>query len=163
MTTTTSKIGKITLTKLKINRALSEETECFSATICLDGKPIGTCGNRGHGSDNEYFWTDREAGKRLREYAQSLPDSEYEGMTLPMDLDILIGDIMEEIEVEKQHRRWCKTKLVYRLKGDEKDTWRTFKPKTTPVWTKGWKAAIEQKHGDKLEEILNQRFGDPVN
>ena len=40
---------KLTLKNVKVNKAMSEETHCFSATIYKDGKKVGTVCNRGHG------------------------------------------------------------------------------------------------------------------
>lgn len=40
---------KIEIRNLQVNNALSDETNCFSATVYIDGKPAFLTGNRGHG------------------------------------------------------------------------------------------------------------------
>ena len=43
----------ITLKKVKLNTAMSEETLCFSADIYEDGKLVAHVSNRGHGGCND--------------------------------------------------------------------------------------------------------------
>lgn len=45
---------KITLTNVQIHPDMTEETDCFSATICLDGKAVGTVKNDGQGGSHRY-------------------------------------------------------------------------------------------------------------
>lgn len=48
-TTTASQLSRLTLKSLKTVKWMSEETNCFTATVLLDGKTIGTAENDGHG------------------------------------------------------------------------------------------------------------------
>lgn len=40
---------RITLTNIKHVKSMSEETACFQATVCLDGRPAATAENSGKG------------------------------------------------------------------------------------------------------------------
>lgn len=149
----------ITLKNLKINDRLSDETTCFSATVVLDGKPIGTASNRGCGGCDEYHWTDREAGKRLEEYARTLPKVEAYGMTFNPDLGSLIADLIDKQEEEKTLRRWCKTQVVFRLKTDKANQWRKLKA----PWTKAALKVLREVNGDNLDRVANlELLGEPV-
>ena len=151
---------KIELRNLRINKALSDETTCFSADVWVEGRKIGVAMNRGHGSCHDYHWTDQEAGKALHEYAFQAYDGKVIGnfqppLTITFDhLDHLIDELINKAEEEKQMRRWCKTKVCIRLKGDKQGEWRTYRGTYSPEFA----AALRTKHGEALEEILNERF-----
>ena len=149
----------VTLKNLKINNKLSDETTCYSATVLVDGKPIGTAGNRGCGGDDEFHWTDREAGRRLEEYAKTLPQVEAYGMKFDADLGSLIADLIAKHDEEKALRRWCKDKVCFRLKGDQKNSWRQIKA----PWTKAILKILREQNGDKIDRIANlELFGEPT-
>lgn len=59
---------KITLKNFKHLASLSEETLCFTATVCVDGKAIGTASNHGHGGST----TVHIADPKVREAHDSL-------------------------------------------------------------------------------------------
>jgi len=46
-------MGKLTLKKVKVYEAMSEETICFSADLYEDGKLVAHVSNRGQGGSNE--------------------------------------------------------------------------------------------------------------
>jgi len=145
----------VTLKSVKIHPDMSEETNCFSATIYLDNKRVGTVRNSGRGGCNDYHWEKPEAGRQIEEFAKTLPlPSEYFSEGLPMDIDLFIDDLMEKHEENKQYKRSCKTKTLFRLEGQEKGVYYEIKiPYSTQV-----KLKLQEKHGDKLVEIINERF-----
>jgi len=50
--------------------------------------------------------------------------------------------------------RWCKTKTVFRLKGDPEGSWLIIKaPFSDRV-----REHIARKYGDRVEEIANERY-----
>jgi hypothetical protein len=134
----------ITLTKLKINRALSEETDCFSATIMVNGVAVGDVVNRGGGGSHEYHWNKPEVGRDIEAWAaQQSTEFDFE------KLDQVIDDLRLNLEVEKQLRRWMKTQTCFRLHGDKLGTWRTLKSTDPRAIT-----AIREKYGDEVAFIL---------
>jgi len=46
---------EITIKNLKVIKALSEETLCFTATVYVDGKKAGTASNRGFGGMTDVY------------------------------------------------------------------------------------------------------------
>jgi hypothetical protein len=143
---------EVTLKNVKLNVALSDETDCFSATIYIDGKRAATCGNRGNGGPNFYDFKDHTLRKSFEDYCKSLP---YEGpYDLKMDAELYISELLMKWEENHQIKKWCKKKTIFRLKGDKKDQWRTYATPYHPDFGK----KIRAKHGDQLEEIGNERF-----
>jgi hypothetical protein len=135
----------LSLANLKINRALSEETDCFSATIYVDGKSAGTVVNRGNGGCNEYVWNDRAIGRKVEAWAVQQP-TEYKSEKL----DQLIDAIRIDLETEQQLRRWMRKKTCFRLKGDERGHWRQL---NGPLGDAA-REFLKKQYGEKLEIIL---------
>ena len=81
---------KITLSKIKIHPDMSEETACFSASICLDGKEVGTVKNDGQGGSHSYHWQDRDVGRRIEEWADT-QDTEFDFERLDQIVDGLLA------------------------------------------------------------------------
>ena len=151
----------IQLKNVKVCNWASQETTCFDATIYADGKKIGTASNQGTGGSNNYHIPDADMRKAFHAHCKSLPpvpwgDEEWAKDLAPMesDADIVIGDLLAKYEETKQFKRWCKTQTCFRLKGDDLGSYRTVKAKYDPRV----KAFIAKKYGDKVEEILNERF-----
>ena len=152
----------ITLRKIKVIESMSEETTCYQAEICLDGKLVATAENRGTGGPDSYHFTVPDVRKQMEAYCATLPPldmSEYKMDPLPMNLERYIGELLEkhqaaahEKKVEAQKKRWCQKKTVFRLKGDAVGAYRTI---NTPFDQK-IKEHLVSKHGDKLEGILNE-------
>ncbi len=73
---------EITLKNISHNERLSEETNCFSATIYIDGKNAGEASNHGHGGPTMIH--PRELEQKINAYTKTLPPVEVQGMTLEM-------------------------------------------------------------------------------
>lgn len=144
----------LSVKKYKHYPRLSEETSCFVADICVDGKVIGEAKNDGRGGSNIYYWTDVQAGIALEKWANEQPtEFEFE------KLDQLLDDIFTKMEEEQQYVRWCKKGTYFRLKGDKAGVWRTVRQhKGKAPFTPQIEQWIHKTYGDKLEEILNKRF-----
>jgi hypothetical protein len=61
---------RISVKNYKVVAELSEETECYTATIYMDGKRIGKASNRGSGGPDEYLFDSRELSDAFYEYAK---------------------------------------------------------------------------------------------
>jgi hypothetical protein len=151
---------KCELRNVKTHVKLSEETECFSATLYLDGKAACEVGNRGTGGPHEYRWlVGRECGlqQQFEAHVTTQPALELgDGLgSVPCNSDIFVDRLLGEWDIVQQLKRWCKKDVVFRLKSDKSGAWRTFRGvKFTP----DVKAHILKLHGDALEEIANERF-----
>jgi hypothetical protein len=112
---------KIEVKKISHNARLSEETMCFSADLYVDGKNIGSVGNRGHGGCNDfnvYGADNRALMQKAEEFCKGLPPVNSYDMVLPMDLEFFVTLLVSREISRKEFTRLCKTKVVFE-KGDE--------------------------------------------
>ena len=80
--------------------------------------------------------------------------SEYFDKGMTYNMDIVVDILVNHFEEEKQIKRWCKTKTIFTLKGDEKGSYRSFNNKFNDKLFDH----ITNKYGDQLGEILNMRY-----
>lgn len=134
----------IELSKVKINKAFSRETVCFTATILENGNPVAYVENDGNGGANhiqplkagiESKIAFSEAMVRIEAYTQTLPsifgdwDTEKKypiPQTLDVIVDTLIGDEMEKADL----RRLLKSNVVFR---NEKGLFKRKVPKGADI------------------------------
>lgn len=131
---------------IKEHADMSHETNCFSATIYLEGKRVGHVSNRGNGGCNDYHWIDQEAAHTIALFAdEQCLEFDFERV------DQLIDQLLNEAAETKQLKRLAKKSAPFRLKGDDIGSWRTLgvpakDPRVLPH--------LQQKYGDKLERIF---------
>jgi len=139
---------KIEIKNVKINQHFSRETLCYTASLYVDGKRIGTAENDGGGGPDLFIYKDKEKGRAFEAYCRSLPptppskDFPYE---LPMCPEQVIGQLIEKWDLERQIKKMRKGHTVFRLKTDPEGSYRKFKG--------NYVAAIEAKAGDQLAQI----------
>jgi hypothetical protein len=148
----------------------------YNCTLYCDGKRVAKVINDGSGGPTMFEWLDRDAPrvditfhdykdevrtykgtpqeKRLVEYADSQTYECPDGSTRTHNAETLVGDLVGDYEETKQFKRWCRNKTYFRLKGDKKGRWSYFNVKYSPEV----KRQIERRYGDRIEEILNERF-----
>lgn len=106
---------KIELRNIKHAKFSSQETECFSATVFLDGVRTGTVDNDGRGASNSYHpWSMSET---LNDYARTKPPMQYRGQTYPHDADTVIGEILEEALSRKALRQLMSKRILFVREG----------------------------------------------
>jgi hypothetical protein len=105
---------KIELKNIKTSKFQSQETACFEATVYVDGVKSFTAHNDGNGGCNNYYG-DNEMIKKCEEWVKTLPKAKFMDSEYDMDLDLYISNIMDEIDNQKQIKKWCKTKTVFQL------------------------------------------------
>lgn len=94
--------ARITLKAVRLNAAMSEETTCYSATVYLDGKKVGTAMNHGHGGPDFYRWSDDAGGAEVERIGSEYDPSPYGG------LETLMGVLLDRFEDEKVAKRYAK-------------------------------------------------------
>ena len=115
-------------------KSLSHETRCFTASIYFDGKKVGTAENRGHGGNTMIYPI---VGKRdtlaaAEEWAKDQPDQVWdvewqdEPMIVESDLELLVDDLVDKYQFDKEWKRRCRNKTYFRLEGDEEGLYRTI-------------------------------------
>lgn len=88
----------VRLMQVFYNEEASEETDCFHATVIVNGLWAGTVMNDGRGGDNIYFPTTLR--QKLRGYSASMPLRKVwlgnMEVTLQPDEDWLISDLLHD-------------------------------------------------------------------
>lgn len=150
---------EITLHNITHNLRLSQETNAFTADVWINGKKAGTAENAGHGGETCVYLHPKELQQEAEAYARSLPPLDLgEGTLIPTTLDMLVDDLLTQHlhnnAVAKQKKRWCKKHVVYRVKGDPEDEYRTMQLDNGAFTDRQRKYLID-KYGDQLVEIVN--------
>ena len=143
---------KIEIRNVHFSERMSDETNCFSAMIWVDGRKAGEVMNHGTGGPNEYSFDTKE----LEAYASTLPrrPGYYGSETMAIDLDWIVDDLFEEWLKKKDEARMTKGRTTFHLKGDKEGEYRTIKVPFSPEM----KAKVVAKYGDKVEFFLNERI-----
>lgn len=127
---------KIELRDISTNERLSEETSCYSATLVVNGKVVGTTGNRGCGGGDEvnlkpgcgWTWPELEAAVKADYPAHDIsymyPGAAAGSHMMDASLETVCGEIVEKHGFEKKVKRAMKSKIVV-LTGN-KGEYRTY-------------------------------------
>lgn len=103
----------LTLKSVKVNKAMSEETLAYTATIYVNGKRAGTAMNHGHGGPDMYRWEDPDLGVIADRIGREYDSSPYGG------LEVLIGDMLAEREIQGIAKRMLKKGYRFALLCDD--------------------------------------------
>ena len=167
--TTNNQLRRFTLRGLKtIN---TDDGYAFSVTLCLDGKPVASASNDGNGGCNRWDWIGRRPnGSDLAatgaetlwlSIVAAMPPVSFEGQTLTKSSDWVLDELISDFENDKRLRRLAKTRILFRLAGDEVDSLRQIS-KAALAARFGSNAEIlgfmRGKYGSALVEIVNARF-----
>lgn len=151
---------KVTLQNIKYSASLSEETDAFTAVVCLDGKPAFEASNHGTGGCNDYnpmrgqnIDDFRAQLERFEAYVTAVtPASEkYPHWHPSIEMDSLIGEQITKHLRAKDYQRMARTKLVL-LKGTDVYTV-SLKGKKPAELTAEQRAGVQSRNADCV--ILN--------
>ncbi len=142
----------ITISGLKTT-ALVDDSAPFSCTVLVNGVRAFIASDDGHGGTYRFDPLNAR-GKELlgkaEAYATSLPPVDVEGESMPSDLEILIGRLVDREEERAQLRRWARAAVVYRTPQMHDGEYATI----SGAYTVAIKAQILAEHPDA--EILNE-------
>lgn len=103
---------KIELKQIKYYERLSEETNCFSAFVYVDGIKCASAENRGVGAMTDIWPIDikhKELVKQAEEFCKTLPPYVFsDGDTMPYALDTLVDELLEKHLDEKHKEKQAK-------------------------------------------------------
>jgi hypothetical protein len=103
---------KIELKQVKYYERLSEETNCFSAFVYVDGIKCASAENRGVGGMTDIWPLDikyKELVKQAEEFCKTLPPYVFsDGDTMPYKLDTLVDELFEKHLDEKYKEKHAK-------------------------------------------------------
>lgn len=101
-----TKIPEISLRNVKHYPSMSEETDCFEATVYVDGVLAGRVSNRGCGGAHDYGFDTRPIDQRFKEAGEQVTlGSGDEAITVVMDLELAIGDALSRYLTLKEVKR----------------------------------------------------------
>lgn len=166
---------KIELKSIQHYERMSEETNCFTANLYIDGKLAGTAENRGYGGNTDYHATTPE-GKDLiaqaEEYCKTLPSETFGDMTIDMNLEYYIDKQLEAYLLQKEQKKMTdKMKQHILVSSNPQVSYGTFKlshpiekviatPKGREFLT-GYIASIKPQLAEN-EKILNTNIPEEI-
>jgi hypothetical protein len=111
---------KIEIKNLKHSEFASHETNCFEASVYVDGKRIGVVSNDGQGGCNSYSHP-HNIWALIEDYAKTLPPIKYnlikDGVSteveLPIDMDSVIGDLVTDALYARDLKRAMTSKIMF--------------------------------------------------
>lgn len=106
----------VVLKNIKRVARLSEETECFSADVWVDGVKAGTVANHGHGGSHIFEPT--ALWQKLEDHAKTPPTRRVFGMDLQPDADSIVGDAYVHAQTERDLARMMARKIVFVRDGE---------------------------------------------
>ncbi|SFH27794.1 hypothetical protein SAMN04488020_10977 [Palleronia marisminoris] len=105
---------KIELKSIKYAAFSSEETNCYSATLYINGKKIGTVGNDGHGGPDR-FHGDHAAFAEADAWCKAnLPRWQMNDESFETDLEMRCGQLVDEWLVARDLKTALRTKVLMR-------------------------------------------------
>ena len=149
--------SKLTLKSFKTVRWMSEETICFTATVLLDGKVVGTASNEGHGGCTFIHYVSANAEATTQAFAKTISPSDFKGWefrTEGFDVTDLVDILVEKIDQQKHTEKMVKKMrkagvelLAYVTTDGQKGAYRAFKknPLRTPQAIETLKAGVKAK------------------
>lgn len=141
---------KIELKNVKYAAFASQETNCFNATIYVDGVKAGTVQNQGNGGPDDIH--PRDLRKKLDDFAKTLPPIDVSYMykdglphTIDPDAEIMIGELLNEWLKKRDLKRLCAKHILFRVPGKtyEEGVYASIRAMYTPEA----KAEVIARHG----------------
>jgi len=117
---------KIELKNVKHSEFASHETNCFEASVYIDGVRAGIVENDGQGGCNRYHPYELEI--KINDYAKTLPPVVGSALTFDQDADCVIGDLLTAHLYAKDLKRALAKKILF-IGGDNK----IYETKTMPA------------------------------
>jgi len=147
---------KIELKNVKHSEFASHETNCFEATIYIDGKKVGHAENSGQGGTTNI--SPNTLVLMLDEYAKTLPPLIYKSHAndtieiteIKQDAELLIDELLTTWLYARDLKRMMAKKIVFKRDGQILET-----VKLTPVAMQNYLTSPTFKERMKADEILN--------
>lgn len=149
---------KFEIRKFKSQRG--HEGPGYYCELWMDGKHIAECFDEGNGGPVLVQYDSPEVRQAVYAHIKTLPphhweaDQWSEAHDSPMDEELFMMELVEAFEIDKMFKRKCKTKTLFRLKGDKPDEYHIYAKPFTAVLADG----MRKHYGDTLLEIINERF-----
>lgn len=164
------------ITGLKTFRGM--EGRGYNATLCRDGAKVALLIDGGNGGMLDVEWADHakpRVGAKIKRHDGSeailkcTPEEAllrnflwgktytFDGHVMDQDIESFCGELIDAFTNERRFRRMCIKKVLFRLKGDKGGEYRVI----NQVFSQPLHAAMVKKYGDKIDVILNVKYGVP--
>jgi hypothetical protein len=121
--TTTAGLSRLTLKSFKTVRWMSEETICFTATVVLDGKVIGTATNEGHGGETDVHYISDIAKQDAIAFAKSISPLSVAGWEFLADKGFTFDNLVDIAVERKDAADHAKKSLASIRRRAAKECW----------------------------------------
>ena len=125
----------------------------FTCTLYNGKTKVATVFEAGDGGEMDVTYVSEDAEKEFAKSFEGKVDSSY-GTDTKYDDGMMICELVGIYEVNKTFKRKCKKQTLYKLVGDDEETYRIAKVPFSDSIEK----QMKEKLGDKLAEIINLRF-----
>lgn len=119
---------KIELKNIKHIEHMSEETNCFTASIYINDKRAGEVSNRGQGASHDYH--PRDLWEKLNAHAQTLPSQTWTLNDQPLEIkpcpDTIVDELMTNHLVGKDLKRAMSKRILFMRDGEMLETARNL-------------------------------------
>ena len=154
---------EITIKNLKVLEELSQETLCFSASVYVNGKKVGTAENTGHGGMTDLnlyrkkadgdWERNRELYEELKEYVPQFT-WDFAGEPAPHTVDSYIDELVWKEYERKDLLNQSRNQELFKIPAEEYQEGAYSFLRNTKFSDKV-KAALEKRHGKGLY-IVNE-------
>lgn len=110
---------KLELKNIKYAEFNSEETNCFQATLHINGQKALRVSNEGHGGPDDHEELYTGAYKEFDDYCKTLPPEDFHGHPLQPSPETVVGDLLTDHLMVKDLKRLMKGKLLYSKKDGQ--------------------------------------------
>ena len=133
----------------------------FNCTLYRDGKRIAEVIEDGSGGEAYFRWLIDGEEVKLKELVDSFPEEPFdypghEGETIKYTYDVYVEIMVNASIDERWWRRKCTGAFLFRLEGDTAEQYREIK--APPSDHERIRGILKDKYGDKLVEVINDRF-----
>lgn len=107
----------IELKNIKVLSSMSQETNCYEASLYVNGIKWGTVGNEGHGGPDHFYGVNGKGYDDIKaldkQIAETYPKWEgFNGDMHPSDLEIVCGDLVGDHLLLKQAKQLTNGKIA---------------------------------------------------
>lgn len=118
----------IQIKNVKHSQFASQETNCFEASVWIDGKKEGFAENSGHGGCTFVSWDNKEIRERVEAYVGTLPavitdmeNPKGEGMfTYLQSIDGIVDELLETFLYSKDLKKKLAKRVVFFQETDHR-------------------------------------------
>ena len=136
----------------------------MNSTLCKNGKPLCNVDDDGNGGEYNFYSTnpknpfswkeEQKLSEELTSLMGKVKYDEFDDFEVNFDTSMLVDLLVDEFEQEKTYKRHCKKKTCFITTDCKKGEFVTI----NVLYSDKVKQQLETKYGNKLVEILNEKY-----